>query len=128
MGVQGNLDPAVMLASAEAVRREATRILAGYGHGEGHVFNLGHGILPTTPVDNVIALVDATTGAPLVASACPFCMTNIEDAIKVVNTNPYGNGTAVFTNSGGAMPTATLAALARRVGIGTKTVEFCGAR
>ncbi len=59
VALQGNLDPAVMLASAEAVRREATRILAAYGHGEGHVFNLGHGISQHTPPENVAALVDA---------------------------------------------------------------------
>ncbi|MFN2377601.1 MAG: uroporphyrinogen decarboxylase family protein, partial [Candidatus Binatia bacterium] len=45
-------DPAV-------IRREAARILAEVGGRPGHIFNLGHGILPGTPVDNVIALVDA---------------------------------------------------------------------
>ncbi len=59
VALQGNLDPAVMLATPEVIRREAAKILAGYGHGSGHVFNLGHGISQFTPPENVAALVDA---------------------------------------------------------------------
>lgn len=59
VALQGNLDPAVLLASPEIVRREAVKVLAAYGHGEGHVFNLGHGISRFTPPENVAALVDA---------------------------------------------------------------------
>ncbi|HVY05790.1 MAG TPA: uroporphyrinogen decarboxylase [Burkholderiales bacterium] len=59
VALQGNLDPAVMLASPEAVRREATRIIAAYGHGNGHVFNLGHGISQFTPPEHVSTLVEA---------------------------------------------------------------------
>ncbi len=59
VALQGNLDPLVLLADAAAVRREAERTLADYGAGPGHVFNLGHGIVPATPPEHVAALVDA---------------------------------------------------------------------
>jgi uroporphyrinogen decarboxylase len=59
VALQGNLDPAVLLASPEVIRREATKILAAYGHGSGHVFNLGHGISQFTPPENLAALIDA---------------------------------------------------------------------
>jgi uroporphyrinogen decarboxylase len=56
--IQGNLDPAVCLASWEAVRREALDVLRRAGGRDGHVFNLGHGVLPVTPVGNLQRLVD----------------------------------------------------------------------
>ena len=56
--VQGNLDPATLLASPETIRREAFRILDQVGDRPGFVFNLGHGILKETPVENVICLVE----------------------------------------------------------------------
>jgi uroporphyrinogen decarboxylase len=57
-GVMGNLDPVVLFADPERVRGEAKRILDYAASRPGHIFNLGHGILPETPVENVIALVD----------------------------------------------------------------------
>ncbi|HUF20142.1 MAG TPA: uroporphyrinogen decarboxylase [Burkholderiales bacterium] len=57
--LQGNLDPGVLLATPEAVASEASRVLAAFGTGSGHVFNLGHGISQYTPPENVAALVDA---------------------------------------------------------------------
>jgi uroporphyrinogen decarboxylase len=59
MALQGNLDPAVLLATPETIRREAAKILAAYGHGSGHIFNLGHGISRLTPPENVAVLVEA---------------------------------------------------------------------
>ncbi|MEJ5250681.1 MAG: uroporphyrinogen decarboxylase [Armatimonadota bacterium] len=56
--IQGNLDPAVMLASAEVVRAEAKEVLRRAGGRPGHIFNLGHGVLPETPVENVQTLID----------------------------------------------------------------------
>ena len=56
--VQGNLDPAVLLASAEAVERETRSVLASAGGRDGHVFNLGHGVLPSTPVERLQRVVD----------------------------------------------------------------------
>ncbi|HET6882901.1 MAG TPA: uroporphyrinogen decarboxylase [Pirellulales bacterium] len=57
--IQGNLDPLVLLADRGEIRRRALDILRQAAGRAGHIFNLGHGILPQTPVDNVIALVDA---------------------------------------------------------------------
>jgi uroporphyrinogen decarboxylase len=58
VAVQGNLDPVALFAPRDELRDRAARILErAQGH-RGHIFNLGHGILPNTPVDNVIALVD----------------------------------------------------------------------
>jgi uroporphyrinogen decarboxylase len=59
VALQGNLDPAVLLASAETIRREAQAVLDGFGGTAGHVFNLGHGVLQQTPPENVGVLVDA---------------------------------------------------------------------
>ncbi|HYC55432.1 MAG TPA: uroporphyrinogen decarboxylase [Candidatus Binatia bacterium] len=58
LAIQGNLDPVVLLSDLETVRTQAARVLEEAGGRAGHIFNLGHGILPGTPVDNVIALVD----------------------------------------------------------------------
>ena len=57
-GIQGNLDPAVCVASWEAVEPAATEILDRAAMRDGHVFNLGHGVLPHTPVENLQRLVD----------------------------------------------------------------------
>ncbi len=56
--LQGNLDPAVLYADRDTIKREVVKILDDIGSFEGFIFNLGHGILPTTPVDNAIYLVD----------------------------------------------------------------------
>ena len=58
VALQGNLDPAILLSSAQVVQREAAAILASYGKGSGHVFNLGHGISQHTPPENVAALIE----------------------------------------------------------------------
>jgi len=58
VAVQGNLDPAVLLAGVGAIRRAAREILGGAAGRPGHVFNLGHGIHKETPVEHVRALVD----------------------------------------------------------------------
>ena len=57
--VMGNLDPVALFADAAYVREQARRILARAAGRPGHIFNLGHGILPETPVDTVVALVAA---------------------------------------------------------------------
>ena len=59
VALQGNLDPAVLLSTPDAIRAEVSRILKGYGTGSGHVFNLGHGISQFTPPHNVTVMVDA---------------------------------------------------------------------
>ena len=58
MAVQGNLDPVVLLSSPELIEREAKRILGRVEGRPGHIFNLGHGILPNTPVDHVVRLIE----------------------------------------------------------------------
>ena len=58
VGIQGNLDPAVLMAGRPYIRQRVLGILRQAGGRAGHIFNLGHGILPTTPADNVRALVD----------------------------------------------------------------------
>ena len=57
--VQGNLDPLVLLAEPAEIRRRAKAILDQAGGRPGHIFNLGHGVIPQTPVENVIELVRA---------------------------------------------------------------------
>ena len=57
--VQGNLDPLVLLADVPTIRKRTEMVLAQANGRNGHIFNLGHGVLQQTPVDNVIALVDA---------------------------------------------------------------------
>lgn len=59
VAVQGNLSPSFLYGSPGCIRREVRAILAKYGAGEGHVFNLGHGVFPDVPVDHVRAMVDA---------------------------------------------------------------------
>ena len=59
VALQGNLDPAILLTTPDVVEREASKVLASFGNGNGHVFNLGHGVSQFTPPENVAALVDA---------------------------------------------------------------------
>ncbi len=59
VALQGNLDPAILLSNPESISTAAVDILKSYGQGFGHVFNLGHGIDPSTPIENVAALVEA---------------------------------------------------------------------
>ncbi len=59
VAIQGNLDPAVLFASPDAIRSEAGWVLERYGQGAGHVFNLGHGVSQHTPPEHVAALVEA---------------------------------------------------------------------
>ena len=55
--IQGNLDPCVLFASKDKIKQETERVLGGFGEGPGHIFNLGHGILPNTPPENARYLV-----------------------------------------------------------------------
>jgi uroporphyrinogen decarboxylase len=58
VALQGNLDPAVLFAPADVVQRETEKTLAAFGHGNGHVFNLGHGISQFSEPEKVKILVD----------------------------------------------------------------------
>jgi uroporphyrinogen decarboxylase len=67
-GVQGNLDPAVLLGPPELVRRRAQDVLRRAGGRPGHVFNLGHGVLPDTALENLQLLVETVHGHPAAGS------------------------------------------------------------
>jgi uroporphyrinogen decarboxylase len=58
LGVQGNLDPAAMLGPREVMAAAAKDVLRRAGRRPGHIFNLGHGVLPATPLENLLALVE----------------------------------------------------------------------
>jgi uroporphyrinogen decarboxylase len=59
VALQGNLDPAILLADKKVIRREVNETLNSFGQGNGHVFNLGHGITPDVEPDNLAALISA---------------------------------------------------------------------
>ena len=58
VAVQGNLDPVILLSSKENIAEQTKRILLSAANRPGHIFNLGHGVLPETPVENVKYLVN----------------------------------------------------------------------
>ena len=90
--VQGNLDPVVLFADQKELRARASAILQQAGGRPGHIFNLGHGNLPETPVDNVRALVEclreltsrqSTIGAVRSAKTKPqFCSSRMAARIR----------------------------------------------
>jgi uroporphyrinogen decarboxylase len=57
--LQGNLDPCALYAPPDAIRAQVVKLLQRFGRGEGHIFNLGHGILPDIPVEHAAAMVTA---------------------------------------------------------------------
>ncbi|NDH39709.1 MAG: uroporphyrinogen decarboxylase, partial [Gammaproteobacteria bacterium] len=59
VALQGNMDPTLLNASPERIREEVGQILASFGEGSGHIFNLGHGVTPGIDPDHVAAMVDA---------------------------------------------------------------------
>lgn len=59
VALQGNMDPSVLYANTSAIQEEVGRILAGYGEGSGHVFNLGHGITPEVKPEHAAAFINA---------------------------------------------------------------------
>jgi uroporphyrinogen decarboxylase len=69
VALQGNLDPLVLLTDPAVVQREAAALVRAAGPDPGHVFNLGHGILPATPPENVLALVEAVHRESLASRA-----------------------------------------------------------
>lgn len=59
VALQGNMDPTMLYASPERIREEVASILAGYGNGSGHVFNLGHGITPEVDPENARVFIES---------------------------------------------------------------------
>jgi uroporphyrinogen decarboxylase len=58
VAIQGNLDPVILFSPIRLIEREVKRILDQAENRPGHIFNLGHGILPNTPVEHVAVLVE----------------------------------------------------------------------
>jgi uroporphyrinogen decarboxylase len=58
VSLQGNLDPTVLYGKKDKIKTEASKVLESFGEGSGHIFNLGHGILPDIPPENAKALVE----------------------------------------------------------------------
>lgn len=58
VGIQGNLDPVTLYADRDTIRARAKSVLDAAGQRDGHIFNLGHGVMPSMDPDNVRALVD----------------------------------------------------------------------
>lgn len=58
VALQGNLDPTVLYANKEKIKEEAVKVLSSFGKGSGHIFNLGHGILPDVDPENAKYLVE----------------------------------------------------------------------
>jgi len=69
VALQGNLDPMVLLTDPIIVQREVAAVIRAAGPDPGHIFNLGHGIVPATPPENVAALVEAVHRESLAARA-----------------------------------------------------------
>lgn len=59
VALQGNLDPSVLLANETVIREQVEAVLASFGEGPGHVFNLGHGITPDVPPEHVAVMIEA---------------------------------------------------------------------
>jgi len=59
VALQGNLDPAVLYAESGCIQEEVKRVLAEYGSGSGHIFNLGHGINPDTDPEKLATMINA---------------------------------------------------------------------
>ncbi|MDO4642695.1 MAG: uroporphyrinogen decarboxylase [Cardiobacteriaceae bacterium] len=59
LALQGNLDPAILRAAPEIIENEVRRVLADYGYGHRHIFNLGHGITPDIPPEHAAAMIEA---------------------------------------------------------------------
>ena len=59
VALQGNMDPSILYANPDRIREEVASVLAGYGHGTGHVFNLGHGITPEVDPAHAGAFIES---------------------------------------------------------------------
>jgi len=64
VAIQGNIDPSMLLASPEAIARAVDQAVS-QTKGRGHILNLGHGILPDTPVEHALAFIRAAQSVPL---------------------------------------------------------------
>jgi uroporphyrinogen decarboxylase len=110
VALQGNLDPHALLGPPASVRARALEVLES-GRGPGHVMNLGHGILPGTPIASVETLVETVTSfrpakpAPCVCERRRWCAScdgeDILEAVPVVEPKSGALGAATATRTGG---------------------------
>ena len=63
LGIQGNLDPLVLMGPGDIIEDRALDVLRRAGGRPGHIFNLGHGLYPETPLDNIARLIDVVKGS-----------------------------------------------------------------
>lgn len=63
LGLQGNLDPAILMTNPETIRHAAADLLEAMRNRPGYIFNLGHGLMPTTPVESLHVLTEFVQGA-----------------------------------------------------------------
>jgi len=89
-GVQGNLDPAVLLGPAAGVVEGARRVLRLAAGRPGHIFNLGHGVLPGSTLENLQALVETVRGSPCgcVTRRPAFCAWHMEAPTETKGSSP----------------------------------------
>jgi len=59
VALQGNMDPTMLYASPKRIRQEVATILESYGHGSGHIFNLGHGITPEVDPEHARVFIES---------------------------------------------------------------------
>jgi len=91
VGVQGNLDPIILLAPSDVIERRVADILERADGRPGHIFNLGHGIIPETPEENVRVAVDA--GPPFECATAPGLLSVVD--VVVVGGGIAGLATAL---------------------------------
>ena len=97
--LQGNLDPSVLLAQPEVIRKEAERTLASFGAGEGHVFNLGHGITPDADPPAEIHLMEplgADVALELPELTRAMAQGDLEQQVVVRSQDELGELAAAF--------------------------------
>ena len=85
--IQGNLDPCVLFAPMEKIKAETEKVLSKYGNGTGHIFNLGHGILPKTPVENAKYFVNCVKELSIKYHTKPEA--EAVDSVKKLSTDEH---------------------------------------
>ncbi len=131
VALQGNVDPAVLLTSEEAIAAAVHQAIAQTG-GLGHILNLGHGILPGTPVENALAFVRAGQSATLTLGSAPSLKNNGDKTRRTPDINTAfiqlenaveRRAETVSAESASAAPNLTLALDCERFRISNEFLE-----